>query len=55
MGEDITRRQFLKEAVSTTATLGAGFCIGPGIDLKETVIVFQIINFKINYAGKSPF
>jgi len=37
MGKEITRRQFLKEAVSTTATLSAGFCIGPSFDLKETV------------------
>ena len=37
MGEEITRRQFLKETVGTTATLSVGFCIGPGIDLKKTV------------------
>lgn len=37
MDEEITRRQFLKETVGTTATLSVGFCIGPGIDLKKTV------------------
>lgn len=37
MGKEITRRQFLKETVGTTATLGAGFFIVPGINLNATV------------------
>lgn len=37
MSEEISRRQFLKETVDTTASLSVAFCIGQGINLKETV------------------
>ncbi len=37
MADDITRRQFLKKTVGTTATLSVGLCVGQGVNLKESV------------------
>ncbi|MFO8239385.1 MAG: hypothetical protein R6T90_00100, partial [Dissulfuribacterales bacterium] len=37
MGKEITRRQFLRETLGTTATISAGFFLVPGINHKETV------------------
>lgn len=37
MGKEITRRQFLRETLGTTATLSAGFFLVPSINLKKTV------------------
>jgi hypothetical protein len=37
MGKEITRRQFLRDTLGTTATLSAGLFLVPGINLKETV------------------